>query len=99
MSSSFRQQQGFDNFNSADQLQELITKLIQKEIKKLKFDRHESAKILRVEGNICDIGFQDSDTIIQNVKVRDGLTVNVNDEVLVLLINGSPINMIVDIRK
>ena len=97
--SQYRNQQSLSDFKSADELQELISKLINKELKPLKFDRHESAKILRIEGSVCDLGFQDSDTIIQNVIVREGLTVNLNDEVFVLLINGSPMNMIVDLKK
>lgn len=97
--SQYRSQQNLSDFRSADELQELISKLINKELKHLKFDRHESAKILRIEGGVCDLGFQDNDTIIQNVKVREGLTVNVSDEVYVLLINGSPMNMIIDIKK
>lgn len=95
MSSSFRQQQNFDSFNSAEALQELIDKLIDKKLKHLKFCRVESAKILLVHGNgKADIGFEDgNDTIIQNVKIREGLTVSQNDQVYIMLYNNSASNI------
>jgi hypothetical protein len=96
MSSSFRQQQGFDKFNSAEALQELIDKLIDKKLNHLKFCRVESAKVLLVhdDTNRADIGFEDgNDTIIQNVKIREGLTIEQGDQVYIMLYNNSASNI------
>jgi hypothetical protein len=99
MSSQYRQQQGFDNFQSADQLQEIISKLIKKELKNLKFCRMESAKILALYGNKADIGFNSGETVIQNVKVREGLNVSQGDEVYIMLLNGSASNLLIFEKK
>lgn len=102
MSSLYKQQQGFDSFQSAEQLQDIISKLIKKEVKneirkQLRF--MESCKILSINGNKADIGFADSDTVIQNVKINDGLNLSVNDEAYVLLINFSPSNLLIIAKK
>jgi hypothetical protein len=99
MSSAYKSQQGLDSFKSADELQVIISSLIKKELKNQKYCRLESAKILNVFNGRADIGFADSDTVIQNVKIREGLNVSNNDEVYIMLINNSASNLLVFERK
>lgn len=94
-----KQQLEFDNPKAATQLYAILSDLIDKKSKNLPFSRHRSAKLLAVTGNRADIAFADSDSVIANVPIRQGVNARAGDEVYVLLINGSANNMLVDFSK
>jgi hypothetical protein len=95
----YRNEMPIGDIGIASELEEIIDYLIEKKIKKLKFDKHYSAKVVAVYYGTADISLYDSTNIIKNVKVKDGLSLNVGDEIYVLAINGSLNNLIIDIKK
>ncbi len=100
MSNSYKQQKSFEDIKSAEDLESVIEDLVIKLMKKHNKDgRHYSAKIISVSGERANIAMFDSDLIVQNVKVREGLTVSENMEVYILAINGSVNNLLVDFSK
>jgi hypothetical protein len=95
----YKNEISMDDVVAASGLGELIEKLINAKLKILKFDKHYSAKVVTVYSGTADISLYDSTYIIKNVKIKNGLSLNVGDEIYVLAINGSLNNLIIDIKK
>lgn len=76
-----------------------IDKMIHERFKKLsKFNYYIEAKIETVnEDGTYDIEFQE--TVLKNIKAREGLTLNVGDIVLVTIVNGNFSNKFIDCKR
>jgi len=76
-----------------------IQHIIKKSIDKATYDKHFRAviDIVNIDGT-ADIKLFDSDVVIPNVKVRNELDLEADDEVYILAINGNINNIIVDIN-
>lgn len=95
----YKNETSFDDAQSASDVQKLIEHYIDKKLQTLKFDRHYSAKVVAVYSGTADISLYDSTNVIKGVKVKDGLSLNVGDEIYILAINGSLNNLFIDIKK
>jgi hypothetical protein len=95
----YRNEMSLDDVIAVSGFGDALDKLISAKLKVLKFDKHYSAKVIAVYYGTADISLYDSTNIIKNVKVKDGLSLNVGDEIYVLAINGSLNNLIIDIKK
>jgi len=95
----YKEEISFENILATQLILEYIDKQIEKKIKALKFDRKIPAKVINVGTGVADIQILGSQQTITNVKIRDGLTLNVNDEVYITCINGSLNNIFIDVRK
>ena len=96
---NYKNEMPMGDIGTATNLSEIIDYLIEKKMKKLKFDKHYSAKVIAVYSGTADISLHDSENIINSVKIKEGLSLSVNDEIYVLAINGSLNNLIIDIKK
>lgn len=89
----------FDDSNFIDYFKNIIKEVVRDEMKKLKFNRKVVAKVVSVGVGVANIQLLDSSNTISNVKVRDGLTLDIDDYVYVEAINGSLNNIFIDIKK
>ncbi len=78
---------------------DIIEKIVDDRIKKLNFDRKVAATVVSFADGYATIKLNDNLASISNVKVRDGLTLSVDDQVYVTFINGSSSNFFVDLKK
>ena len=102
---SYKEELSFDSIYTTKLLKEQIVKMIQKEIRSLKYDKHVQAIVLDSTPNLGYVNISLSSNLastpipIYNVKVRDNVELRTDDEVYVQGINGSFTNMFVDCNK
>lgn len=88
-----------DNPQTANILNEIIDKIVENKLKKLGFNKKYPAVVTAVGSGVATIKLMNGNAEISNVKVRNGVLVNVGDEVYVEAINGSLNNIYIDFNK
>lgn len=72
--------------------------MIQERLKKLPFNYYIEAKIETIN-NDGTYNIEWNGAILNNVKARNGLTLNVSDIVLVCVVNGNFSNKFIDLKR
>lgn len=72
--------------------------MIQERLKKLSFNYYIEAKIETVNAD-GTYNIEWNGTVLNNVKARNGLTLNVGDIVLVCVVNGNFSNKFIDLKR
>jgi hypothetical protein len=88
-----------DDPNAISDLINTIKELIKSETKNLKFNRMITAKVIDVDGDFADIQLFEDGVTIPDIKNKTGETLNIGDEVEILLINNSISNSVILIKK
>jgi ribosomal protein S6E (S10) len=89
----------FSDPHFAARFYQLIDKRIDQKINGLKFDKSYSATVMAVGTGAADIKLQNGSNTITGVKNKTGVTLAVNDEVVVEAINGSLNNLVIKYKK
>lgn len=75
-----------------------IDVMIQERLKRLSFNYYIEAKIETVnDDGTCNIEW--NGTVLNNIKARNGLILNVGDIVLVCVVNGNFSNKFIDLKR
>lgn len=79
-------------------LLEAIQIMINENNKKLKFTYHIEATVLVVNSDgTYNVNYNGS--ILKNIRVREGLSLKINDIVLICIINGNFSNKFIDLKR
>lgn len=90
----------FGDSKAVEKFWEQIDKRIKKIIKEeVKCDKTYYATVMDVGAGVASIKLQGGTNTITNVKNKTGVTLNVNDEVLIEAINGSLNNLVIKYKK
>lgn len=79
-------------------LLDTIDIMIQERLKRLSFNYYIEAKVETVNGN-GTYNVEWNGKVLNNIKARNGLTLNVGDIVLVSVVNGNFSNKFIDLKR
>jgi 1-aminocyclopropane-1-carboxylate deaminase/D-cysteine desulfhydrase-like pyridoxal-dependent ACC family enzyme len=78
----------------------IFREIVQQEIAKAKFSKHVLGVVSSTPAaGLCNIKINNEGAEVIDVKIRDGLTLVVGNEVYVEMINNSSSNFFIDIKK
>lgn len=83
----------------ATYLLDLIKKEIKNEIKKASFMNSYSGVVTAVGTGVASVKLGGSDVVLANLKNRTNLTLNINDEVVVVVLKGNLSNCFIAWKK
>lgn len=105
MVGDYQEEITFDSIYATKLFKEQMQKIVKKELLNTKYDKHISAIVTYYDINSSVANVSLSNTLsgtpveIKNVKIRNGVDINVGDEVYLQAINGSLNNMFIDCTK
>ena len=87
-----------ENYTNNKDIIEILERLIDSRLDKLKFDGHFKAEVDSVGSGVADVIEVGDTGIIPNIKFRSSLSLSPGDTVYVLKINGSRNNLFIDFK-
>ena len=95
----FKRQMNFDDDLVARRQIEIIEMVVKKVLSEKTYPEFLVGKVTAVNGSLVDVLLPDCTASIPDLKNKTGVTLNINDEVYILLIKGSLNNAVVLIKK
>jgi hypothetical protein len=99
MADNYRYQIPLNDPNFVNFLYQMMEEIADKKVKHLPYDRRVIAKVTTVGSGVASIKFLDSDDVVSNVPVRDGLSLTADDYVEVVFGNNSLVNYFIDRKR
>jgi len=97
--SDFKKQMDFSENLASLRMIEVIEWIVDKKLQEQNYPEFLVGKVSAVNGSLVDVLLPDCTAPIPDLKNKTGLTLNINDEVYILLIKGSLNNAVVLIKK